>query len=293
MIVCTYKHENRMRDLLDLIRSLTVVSNSQYIYEILVIDNGESLAKEADYLKLFDYREVKIINEFRVGLSYARNTGIANASAEIIAFLDDDVVVSSSWAESALSGHVRDGVLCVGGPVMTRNPALKYPDWFSNYFLRFFVPPSFPPVAGEIHPPFYLIGANMSFKKSAFWNFGLFNTNLGRKGASLLSGEDTEFIMRLPTKSVYFHPKMTVLTDLEQEKITRRFFLKRIFWQAVSDARIVGKHDDDSLYDNKELSFSSLFFGNLFSLLWRMDFFQISCILLRIFTFKVSLALKS
>ena len=115
IVIPTYNHNNRGSDLLDLINSLLSTLNSLFIGEIIIVDNGNSLSEPE--LKMID-KKIKIISESRIGLSYARNTGILHAGCDIISFVDDDVVVSSSWAEGIINGYSNNDVFCVGGPVL-------------------------------------------------------------------------------------------------------------------------------------------------------------------------------
>jgi glycosyltransferase involved in cell wall biosynthesis len=51
------------------------------------------------------------------GIAAARNSGINAASADVIAFLDDDCEPSPRWAETLLSGY-RSDVVAVGGSII-------------------------------------------------------------------------------------------------------------------------------------------------------------------------------
>ena len=63
---------------------------------VLVIDHAPALLEEArgrwPDLKIVPSRE-------RQGLSGARNTGVAEAGGEVVAFLDDDAVAAPNWLE--------------------------------------------------------------------------------------------------------------------------------------------------------------------------------------------------
>lgn len=286
VIIPTYKHKNRIEDLLDLIRSLIIESNSKYIHEVLVVDNGISLDKEAKYFELLSCKKIKIINEPCVGLNCARNTGVANAANEIVAFLDDDVVVVPSWAESIAFGHCDDEILCVGGPVIIRNQKLRYPHWFSDYFLRFLLPPSFPAASGLLKFPYFLIGANMSFKKKAFITYGLFNPDLDRKGKNLLSCGDIEFIIRIPQGLIKYEAQAVVIEKIKENRLTRYFSIRRIFWQGISDAIMVKNRGVDRFYDKKEIFFTSYFIKEWISTIIRGNFFEAFCRVIRLFSYK-------
>lgn len=295
VIVPTYKHKNRIEDLFDLVQSLANTANLEYIHEILIVDNGSSLEEELNYSKLLTYEQVRIIEEPRIGLNHARNTGVVAASAEIIAFLDDDVVVDPSWAEGIVSGHRNVGVFCVGGSVKIRNKELRYPSWFSEYFLRFLLHSAFPKASGQLKPPYFLIGANMSFKKGTFDIYGLFDPDLDRKGSNLLSNGDLEFILRLPKNSVRYEIQATVKEEIKENRLTRLFSVKRLFWQGISDAVMVRKRGLHNFYDKNEVFFNRYFVRKFMSASVHGNFFEAFCMLVRLGAYKyemISLKLK-
>lgn len=281
--------ESRFSRLERLLESLHNQKNIDIPFEIIVVDNGNG----EGFNQSLKYRHsnIKIIKEPDTGLSKARNVGITHCIGTIIAFLDDDIIPSEMWLSSLLQAHKKTSSLCVGGPVLlsSHNMNIAFPGWFSDYFLRFIIPSSFPTAEGIIEEPFFIIGANMSFKRGTFSRFGFFDIDLGRKGNKLLSGEDIEFILRLNKEDVYFEPSARVFTEINGERLTRLFFLRRIFWQAVSDAKIVKKHGLSKIYDRAELSLSGDFFRNLSNLAAQSLYFSILCAIIRICVFKICL----
>jgi glycosyltransferase involved in cell wall biosynthesis len=293
VIISTYGNDDgvtRLNKILVALRDQKIEENISY--EVVIVDNGCSLNKDR---LLSEYSEIKnlvIIGEPKIGLSNARNKGILNAQGNIIIFTDDDIAPSQEWISSLYKSHHTSNALCVGGPVILQDKSQNFPNWFSDYFLRFLLPPKFPEKFGVISQPFYLIGANMSFKRAVFQKYGLFDTSLGRKGSCLLSGEDTEFILRLNKNDVYYDPNAKVFTKIKSNRLTKRFFLKRIFWQAVSDARIFRKHEFSGFYDVNEVFLSRKFLKNFYRTLVAGNFFELSCIITRFLTFKVFLIFK-
>ncbi|OHB17369.1 MAG: hypothetical protein A2913_00940 [Parcubacteria group bacterium RIFCSPLOWO2_01_FULL_40_65] len=254
--------------------------------EVIVVDNNPTSKDYRAGVENF----TKIIRESVLGLNHARNTGIKAATGNIIAFLDDDVVPSKTWVASLIRAHKLPGILCVGGPVVIEDwHKVVVPEWFSDYFLRFIVPPKFPRLAGKIEKPYYLIGANMSFKKSVFNDCGFFDINLDRRGDCLLSGGDVEFMMRLKPEHIFYEPLAAVSTKITQQRLTRWYFIRRLFWQAVSDARIIKKHGLERFYDQSELFISAGFINLLFKTLKKKSFFRTFCMIIRIMVFKIAL----
>jgi glycosyltransferase involved in cell wall biosynthesis len=252
--------------------------NSAFIGEVIIVDNGCSLP--ADKIEIVDKR-IKIISEPKIGLNYARNTGISYAVQNIISFVDDDIVVSSHWAESIIKGYAHD-VCCVGGPVLVNSDKPKrYPHWFSDYFLRFLLPPKFPTQAGIIYPPYYLIGANISFKRETFTRFGLFDIDLDRKGKNLLSNGDIEFVMRIPANKVWYEPQAVVYEKIPEKRLTRRFLARRLFWQGISDYIMIIKRGRDNFYDRSEILFNYAFLRKIILVAMSGYFFEFYCRLTR------------
>ena len=287
VIIPTYKHNNRLNDLVNLIQTLLVTSNTKCIEEILIIDNGNSLITSSDNLKFVTHNKVRIIGEPQIGLSYARNAGVISAETNIIAFLDDDVVVSEFWAENIIRGHSRNGIFCVGGPVLIKDEGKKrYPTWFSDYFLRFILPPHFPKQSGHPQPPYYLIGANISFKRETFEKFGLFDPTLGRKGSNLLSNEDIEYLTRIPLNQIWYESGAIVLEKIIEKRLTKTFMARRLFWQGVSDYIMVKKRGLENFYDNKEVRFTPFLFKKLIFTIKKSCFFEALCMLIRLFGYK-------
>lgn len=285
VIIPTYKHKERLGDLVDLVNSLLITTNIICIWEIIIVDNGNSLSSNLDILKLNS--KIKIIKEPNIGLNYARNTGVDNATANIIAFLDDDVIVSEYWAKSILYGYNKSNAMCVGGPVFIKdNNIKKLPIGLSDYFLRFLFPPSFPYYAGYIYPPHYLIGANMSFKKEVFKKFGVFDIELDRKGKNLLSNGDIEFIIRIPKKMIWYEPQAKVFDKIKEKRLTKIFMTRRLFWQGISDYILVKKRGLDNFYDKREVYITTYFLKKLINNSIRLKFFEIFCMFVRLIAYK-------
>ena len=279
VIIPTYNHYDRDIGLSDLVESLLSTPNEELIGEIIIVDNGNSLV--VDELESVN-EKIKVVSEMRIGLNYARNTGVISASFNIVAFIDDDITVSTDWASGIIEGHSNYSILCVGGAVLVdKKDSVKYPYWFSDYFLRFLFPPIFPEQAGIIHFPYFLIGANMSFKKQAFDKFGLFDTELDRKGKNLLSNGDIEFIMRISIDKVWYEPQAIVFEKISKTRLTRRFMVRRLFWQGVSDYIMVKKRGPDDFYNKNEIFFTTYFFKKIKTLIAYGHFFESLCMFIR------------
>jgi GT2 family glycosyltransferase len=81
------------------------------------------------------------------------------------------------------------------------------------------------------------IGANFALTRKAISAVGLFNTALGRKGHSLLSGEDTEYSDRLWNQGfkIAYSAEGYIYHRVHPDRLTYRWIAKRYFWAGVTN----------------------------------------------------------
>src|ERR1044072_8754243 len=98
-VMCAYNRPELLRLALT---TLLRQSPANLTYEVVVIDNNSTPDTRAvvDELAQTDSR-IRYVRETRQGNAYARNTGVAESRAPIVAFLDDDVTVRDNWVEIA------------------------------------------------------------------------------------------------------------------------------------------------------------------------------------------------
>ncbi|MDQ4077918.1 MAG: glycosyltransferase [Chloroflexota bacterium] len=112
IVVATYDRPEELRCCL---RSLTVQETSRDV-EIIVVDNHPLSHVTSDVVAQFP--QVRLINEPRKGLAYARNVGIAASKGDIIITTDDDVIAPSDWLEKLIMPFERAEVKAVTGNVL-------------------------------------------------------------------------------------------------------------------------------------------------------------------------------
>lgn len=178
-----------------------------------------------------------LANEHRRGLSGARNTGIAAAGGELVAFLDDDAVPRAGWLERLIEPFQDPGVIGAGGVAAPRWERAR-PDWMPEEFL-WVVGCSYrglPEVPAPIRNP---IGANMAFRRSVLQDVGGFTDGIGRVGRTPLGCEETEFAIRAARETggrIVQQPAATVdhLVTVERQRL--RYFLHRCWAEGISKA---------------------------------------------------------
>lgn len=155
--------------------------------ELIIVDdrNNQYLAqslKEGEYSKFF---ALKYIPLSRKGPAVARNTGIKNASSEILAFIDDDCVADSDWVKLILETHrLNPDKPVVGG--LTYVSECENTSLVSQFLTNNSIEAGFN--KKEI---IFLPACNVSIKKYIFSEY-LFNESF-----SLPGGEDLEFFWRI------------------------------------------------------------------------------------------------
>jgi O-antigen biosynthesis protein len=81
-------------------------------YEVVVVDDGSTDAT-ADIARQHGFRVISTENR---GLSAARNVGMAAATGEIVAYLDDDAYPDRHWLTFLAEAYLSDDYVGVGGP---------------------------------------------------------------------------------------------------------------------------------------------------------------------------------
>jgi GT2 family glycosyltransferase len=105
--VCSYNGARTIRE------TLTHLARLDYPdYEVIVIDDG-STDTTANIVGEFDVRLIRTENR---GLSRARNTALAAARGQIIAYIDDDAYPDQHWLRYLALKFLHSDHVAVGGP---------------------------------------------------------------------------------------------------------------------------------------------------------------------------------
>jgi len=220
--------DERWDDLVEAVRSVCAQTHPP-LEVVVVVDHNRGLLARAR-AGLTDTRVRVVPSAGAPGASGARNTGLATARGEVLAFLDDDAVATPEWLER-LVGHFDDpSVLGVGG----RLDALwagRRPAWFPRQF-DWVVGGSYlgmPTTATAVRNVWT---GSMAVRREVLEGVGGFRDGFGRIGARV-SSEDTDLCLRVararPDGRWVFDPEAVAGHKVPASRATVGFFLRRCY----------------------------------------------------------------
>ncbi len=212
-------------------------------FEVLVIDQDQRRTVERALAERFpDERRVRYFLAELAGASRARNIGVREARAEIIAFIDDDAIADPGWlssyAESFATIRPRPGL--IGGKICPLWSHAK-PDWYPperEFMLGIYDIGDEVRLFPEKDQP---IGANMAGWRDMILTLGGFDERIGPnyfRRHPMVTGEDALLGERVRRAGhpIYYQPRASVRHRISSAKLTRRYFLRRHFWEGVTVA---------------------------------------------------------
>jgi len=201
---------------------------------VIVIDHNDELYEMST--ARWPHHHV-VANRFAKGLSGARNTGVTEASGDVIAFLDDDAAARDGWLDS-LERTFGDNP-SVGGAGGRVEPAWEAgpPGWLPPEFW-WVVGCSYVGLPGEAREVRNPIGANMGFSRAVFEKVGGFREEIGRVGTIPLGCEETELSIRAGAAgfTIWYVPDAVVDHWVPAERSTVGYFVRRCYAEGLSKA---------------------------------------------------------
>jgi GT2 family glycosyltransferase len=176
VVVCTHNGAATLSDCLE-----GVVGLRYPRFETIVVDDGSTDAS-AEIATLFGARVIRTENE---GLSAARNTGLAAASGEIVAYIDDDARPDPDWLAYLAAGFAATSHAAIGGPNVPPPGDGPVPSCVANA------------PGGPVHVLIsdteaeHLPGCNMAFRRDALVAAGGFDPTFRA------AGDDVDLCWRL------------------------------------------------------------------------------------------------
>jgi len=168
-------------------------------YELIFIDNGST---DDGPRIVSEYPQVTLLTETRGKVYTARNTGIASASGQVIAFTDADCVVGTRWLASVHDAILVNGATFAMGGVgfaTPRSALLGVIETYRNDHIQYVI-------ENQIWNHVYGYTNNMAVRADVFERLGPFE--------ELPVPGDTEIVhrslRRLPETRIVYRPDMWV-----------------------------------------------------------------------------------
>ena len=223
VVVCTYNRAAVLERMLDSFFAQPGVGECSY--ELIVVDNNSSDGTREVAARFERFEGCRYVFERRQGLSAARNRGVAEASGEIVAFLDDDVIVDKGWLTSLQACFDETGAEAVGGRshlVFEQEP----PTWMTAELRISLSEVDLGRERKTVDGGRRLYGLNMAFRKTVLERVGGFNEELGRRGKGLLGGEETAVFGRIAEQGgkIVYEPSAVVGHIIDKERVSWDYF---------------------------------------------------------------------
>jgi GT2 family glycosyltransferase len=235
-VICAHSEE-RWDDTLAAVGSVREQSLAA-LETIVVVDHNPVLYQRLK-AELTDVTVVE--NQEPQGLSGGKNTGIALARGEIVAFLDDDAVADPEWLKFFADSYADPRVAGVGGLTLPSWDTRR-PRWFPAEF-DWVVGCTYVGTPESRAPVRNLLGGNASFRRPVFGEIGGFRTDIGRaNGKRPLGCEETELCIRLsqrlPGSVILFDNRSVIWHRIPAVRCRFSYFRARCFAEGLSKAQV-------------------------------------------------------
>lgn len=237
LIIATH---NRAAQLLVTLESVVRQDLPAAEWECIVVNNNstdDTPARFEAFAAAHSACRLRLVDEFRPGVSPARNRGVAEAAAPVVAIIDDDERINPGYMRAYVDFFdAHPEALVAGGRIIAEYPAGR-PVWMSKYIEKPIANPmDFGPDV-RLYPRGKIPGGgNMAFRRSEVARYGGFDPSLGRTNDRPIGGEETDFFARLVRGGVtlWYVPDAVIWHIIPPEKLTEGYFRRLCYNVGVS-----------------------------------------------------------
>jgi glycosyltransferase involved in cell wall biosynthesis len=212
VVICTAGRPKDVEKCLQSLQSLQYKPK-----EIIVVDN-----KPGNILMQFlqdEYTYIKWVKEPRIGLDIARNTGLLQATEDIVVYVDDDVLVHKHllihiYQSFKYNKNIKALTGCVLPAAINTHAQYQFELFWSFYrgSVDFVYEPEFLEQTLHEGPPVWKIGAgaNMAFDRIFLINIGGFDERLDAGAAGCNGDSECWFRVLKNGGSIQYNPRVIV-----------------------------------------------------------------------------------
>ncbi len=227
LIIPTY---NRAAQLVAALESVVRQDLPAAEWECVVVNNrstDDTAERFAAFAAAHPECHLRMVDEPQQGLSHARNRGIAEAQAPLLAFIDDDERIEPQFLRAYVALFDEDPTAkAAGGRIVAEYPDGR-PAWLSKYpeiliaNTMDFGPDVRPFPAGRIPG-----GGNTALRREVFEECGAFDPQFGRNGKKLTGGEESDLFERIRARgyTLWYVPDAVMHHIIPAEKLTESYF---------------------------------------------------------------------
>ena len=209
-------------------------------WECVVVSNNstdDTVARFGDFAARYPGLNLRLVTEDGPGVSYARNRGIAETSAPLLVFIDDDERINPGFLRAYADFFDAHPDAVVAGGRIIAEYVTGRPAWLSKYTE---MPIANPMAFGERVRPFPAGrvpgGGNMAFRRAGLAGYGGFDPTLGRVNGELIGGEENDFFERLLLggETIWYVPGAVMWHIIPPAKLTGAYFRRLSYNVGVS-----------------------------------------------------------
>jgi cellulose synthase/poly-beta-1,6-N-acetylglucosamine synthase-like glycosyltransferase len=182
-----YNEEHRIGRCLASVQKEIVRAGMENEVEIIVVNNASTdRTKEV----ALGFQSVKVVDETRKGLTFARQAGYEHSTGELIANVDSDTMLPPGWLDTVTEEFSRDtDLLALSGPFKYYDLSTVARFWVSVFYAIGYITYAFN--KHVLRAGAMLQGGNFIVRRDAMQKIGGFDTSIK------FYGEDTDVARRL------------------------------------------------------------------------------------------------
>lgn len=210
-------------------------------YEVVVVENTRGRPR-LGHLQLVETEtgvSVRHVHEPSQGLHHARHRGARVARADLLVYVDDDVIVHPGWLRAMIEPFQEEPVAIVGGKVAAHWQD-QPPAWVSELPALYLSLLDLGDERVDLAWPSGVLGCNMAVRRQILWEVRGFNPDaVGQGRAKWLRGDGETGLHRKVFAAGYrvvYNPEAWLHHVIPPERLTTDYFLERAMIHGISSS---------------------------------------------------------
>jgi glycosyltransferase involved in cell wall biosynthesis len=221
-------------------------------WEVLLVDNASR--DDSAKIALSCWRDgpvpLRVVHEAKLGLQYARERGLKEASYDFLGFVDDDNWIAPDWVRVAHDVLASDPSLGAIGSICEPVFKVPEPEWFSEFHPIYSILTDLDLDQFEKSPE-YLQRAGLCVRRQAWTQLiqgGFRSLVTDRVSAPLPGSGDTELTLaiRLAGWKIRVEPRLRLKHFIPAERL-RWEYLRRLQRAYATSQALLDAYSDDNL----------------------------------------------